>query len=54
MKYGYPPIVITKERRAEYYDALDIAHTTMNYEKFIRLIADFIVAFESLWPRIIT
>lgn len=54
MKYGYPPIVITKEKRAEYYAALDIAHTTMDYSKFIQLIADFVVASESLWLRIVS
>lgn len=53
MKYGYPPIIITKERRAEYYEALDIAHTTMDYSKFIELIADFLMDSESLWLRII-
>ncbi len=54
MKNGYPPIVITKEKRAEYYAALDIAHTTMDYSKFIQLIADFVVASESLWLRIMS
>ena len=53
MKYGYTPIVITKERRAEYYEALDIAHTTLDYSKFVRLISDFLIDSESLWLRII-
>jgi Fic family protein len=53
MKYGYTPIVITKDRRAEYYEALDIAHTTLDYSKFIRLISDFLIDSESLWLRII-
>lgn len=37
MKAGYPPIIIKKEIRAEYYDALDKAHTTGDYTDFIRL-----------------
>jgi Fic family protein len=53
MKYGYTPIVITKDRRAEYYEALDIAHTTLDYSKFIRLISDFLIDSESLLLRII-
>jgi Fic family protein len=53
MKYGYTPIVITKERRAEYYEALDIAHTNLDYSKFVRLISDFLIESELLWLRII-
>lgn len=53
MKYGYTPVVITKDRRAEYYEALDLAHTTLDYSKFIQLISDFLVESESLWLRII-
>jgi Fic family protein len=53
MKYGYTPIVITKSRRAEYYEALDLAHTTLDYSKFISLISDFLIDSELLWLRII-
>jgi len=53
MKYGYTPIVITKDRRAEYYEALDLAHTTLDYSKFINLISDFLIDSELLWLRII-
>ncbi|MDR0854932.1 MAG: Fic family protein [Christensenellaceae bacterium] len=38
MKAGYPPIVIKKEIRTEYYDTLDSAHTTGDYTEFIRLL----------------
>lgn len=38
MKNGYLPIIIKKELRAEYYDALDKAHTTRDYTDFIKLI----------------
>lgn len=39
MKYGYPPIVIRKETRLAYYDALDKAHTTGEFSDFIVLVA---------------
>ncbi|WP_281890531.1 Fic family protein [Paenibacillus sp. YYML68] len=38
MKNGYPPIVIEKEDRAEYYAAIDLAHTTGNNDLFLTLI----------------
>lgn len=38
MNHGYNPVVIKKEDRLEYYEALDKAHTTGNYTDFIRLI----------------
>ena len=53
MKHGYTPIVITKERRAEYYEALDIAHTTQDYSKFVQLMSDFLIDSESIWLRVI-
>ena len=39
MKHGYPPVVIRKESRLTYYDALDKAHTTGIYSDFIALVA---------------
>ncbi|WP_127584408.1 Fic family protein [Paenibacillus koleovorans] len=39
MKHGYPPIVIEKENRSEYYAALDYAHTTGDSAIFIELVA---------------
>ena len=39
MKEGFPPIVIKKEKRLEYYNALDKAHTTGETEDFIALSA---------------
>ena len=53
MKHGYTPIVITKERSAEYYEALDIAHTTQDYSKFVQLMSDFLIDSESIWLRVI-
>ncbi|MCK5763292.1 MAG: Fic family protein, partial [Clostridiales bacterium] len=53
MKYGYTPIIIKNERRAEYYDVLDLAHTTMNYDPFIRLVSEFVIESEELWLTIL-
>lgn len=38
MNHGYNPVVIKKEDRLEYYEALSKAHTTRNYTDFIKLI----------------
>ena len=40
MKEGFPPIVIKKEKRLEYYNALDEAHTIGKTENFIKLSAE--------------
>ena len=53
MLNGCPPIVIKKESRLAYYDALDTAHTTLNYSKFIQLIATLVFETEQLWVKII-
>jgi Fic family protein len=39
MKAGYPPTIFKIQNRLAYYEALDKAHTTKNYEDFIRLTA---------------
>ena len=39
MKSGYPPIIIRVENRLAYYNALDKAHTTEDYEDFVKLVA---------------
>lgn len=49
MRNGYTPIIIKNEDRAKYYEVLDIAHTTMNYEPFIKLVSELVVESESLW-----
>lgn len=36
MKSGYNPVIIKKENKLEYYEALDKAHTTGNYTDFIK------------------
>lgn len=53
MGSGYPPIVIKKESRLAYYEALDTAHTTLNYSKFVHLIATLVFEAEQLWLKII-
>lgn len=40
MKHGFPPIVIKKEHRLDYYEFLDKAHTTGEARDFIRFSAD--------------
>src|SRR5690606_37840888 len=42
MKSGYPPIVIPKEKRSEYYTALDHAHTSGDKTMFISLVTDIL------------
>lgn len=49
MKNGYPPVIIKSEARAGYYDALDLAHTTMNYASFIELISKLELESEKMW-----
>lgn len=38
MSNGYVPLIIKKENRLKYYEALDKAHTTNDYTDFIKLI----------------
>lgn len=46
---GYPPVVIKTENRADYYDALDKAHTTNDYTDFIKIIVDLVNDSENLY-----
>ena len=39
MKNGYLPVIIKKENRLEYYEALDKAHTEKDYTDFIKIVA---------------
>jgi len=50
---GYPPVVIKTENRADYYDALDKAHTTNNYTDFIKIIVDLVNESENLYLYLI-
>ena len=38
MKDGFPPVIIKVENRLAYYEALDKAHTTEDYDEFISLV----------------
>ncbi len=40
MKDGFPPVVLSVEKRLEYYEALDAAHTKGDYKPFLMLISD--------------
>lgn len=40
MKSGYVPVIIKKENRLKYYEALDKAHTTGDYTDFIKLVTE--------------
>lgn len=48
IKHGFPPAIIKVENRLAYYKALDIAHTTQNYEPFLELVSQ--VCVESFEP----
>ena len=54
IKNGYTPIIIKNDQRASYYDALDLAHTTMNYKPFIKLVANLVVESERLWLSVLS
>lgn len=53
MKSGYPPIIIKKENRLEYFKALDKAHTTNDYRLFINIISKLVEESINLWLQII-
>lgn len=40
MNNGYNPVIIKKESRLKYYEALDKAHTTLDYTDFIKLVTE--------------
>ena len=42
VKDGFPPVVLSVEKRLEYYEALDIAHTKGDYTLFLALVADIV------------
>ncbi len=49
MKKGYPPMIIKKEMRPQYYEALDLAHTTGNYRTFVEMVAECVETSLDLW-----
>ena len=40
MSCGYVPVIIKKENRLKYYEALDKGHTTKDYTDFVKLVAE--------------
>ena len=40
MNSGYNPVIIKKESRLKYYEALDKAHITGNYTDFVKLVTE--------------
>jgi len=53
IKNGYTPIIIKNEDRAKYYNVLDLAHTNMNYEPFIKLVSELVLESEKLWLSVL-
>jgi len=53
MRNGYSPIIFMNDNRAKYYDVLDLAHTTMNYEPFIKLVSELEIESEKLWLSVL-
>ncbi len=50
MKNGFPPVVLPVEKRFEYYEALDTAHTKDNYDPFLSLISNTVKkGFDPYW-----
>ena len=40
LSHGFQPVIIRKEQRLAYYEALDKAHTKNDYQDFIKLIVN--------------
>lgn len=50
LKGGFPPVIFTVDKRLQYYEALDTAHTTDNYEPFMALVQSLAEdAFKPWW-----
>jgi Fic family protein len=53
MKNGYPPAIIKAEMRPEYYDYLDQAHNSGDYDKFVQLVAGCVETSLDLWLSLV-
>lgn len=50
MKSGFPPVIMPVEKRLDYYEALDTAHTRNDYEPFLMLVTEIVEsAFLPYW-----
>gem|GEM_PF-683660 len=54
MKYGYPPAIIKKEERQNYYRSLDVTHKIGNYDEFTKLVALRVIDNLNLYLGVIT
>lgn len=53
MQAGFPPVIIKKELRSQYYDYLDEAHTASNYSNFVNFIAKCVEESLDLWLNVV-
>lgn len=53
MKTGFPPVIIKKDMRSEYYESLDHAHTTGDYGNFTKLVAKCTEESLDLWLSVV-
>ena len=50
MKAGFPAAVLPVEKRLEYYETLDAAHTQDDYQQFLSLIIEIVeLSFQPYW-----
>lgn len=53
MKNGYPPTIIRNEKRIDYYNSLDKAHTTNDYTDFIKVVGEEVERSLDLYLKLI-
>ncbi len=53
IKTGYPPVIIKKENRLKYYEALDLAHTTGQFGVFISFVAQSVEQSLDFWLEVV-
>ena len=54
MREGFPPVIIRKEDRLAYYDALDKACVTRDFEDITRLVADGVARSLDTYLEVVT
>jgi Fic family protein len=54
LRNGYPPIIIKKESRLNYYEALDEASAALNYDKFIKMAVRLVEESELKWLNLLS
>ncbi len=53
MRNGYVPVIIPTVDRVRYYDVLDLAHTSGDYQPFINFIAERVEESQRLWLSVL-